>query len=93
MKARGQNPFHNTGDMSRILKCTFCCGSFKNKHDWTRHESSLQLGTETWLCAPHGWLSSPILHQQRSLRLLPPFRSRSCTFEGLSSSTMPSWPQ
>ncbi|KAL3495117.1 hypothetical protein BJX62DRAFT_222866 [Aspergillus germanicus] len=27
---------------------------FKNRYDWVRHEKSLHLNLETWLCAPHG---------------------------------------
>jgi hypothetical protein len=40
----------------RILKCTFCCDTFKHKYDWARHEKSLHLSMEEWVCAPHGKL-------------------------------------
>jgi hypothetical protein len=32
----------------------FCCAKFKSKYDWMRHESSLHLNHETWVCAPFG---------------------------------------
>jgi hypothetical protein len=38
----------------RIFKCTFCCDDFKHKYDWSRHEKSLHLNMEEWVCAPHG---------------------------------------
>lgn len=41
-------------DPERIFKCTFCCDTFKTKYDWTRHEKSLHLNMEEWVCTPHG---------------------------------------
>ena len=38
----------------RPFKCTFCADSFKNKYDWTRHEKSLHISLEKWICAPLG---------------------------------------
>ncbi|CAG8084971.1 unnamed protein product [Penicillium olsonii] len=38
----------------RIFCCTFCCDRFKSKYDWTRHEKSLHLNLEAWICAPFG---------------------------------------
>ncbi|KAH8701410.1 hypothetical protein GQ44DRAFT_664942, partial [Phaeosphaeriaceae sp. PMI808] len=38
----------------RIFKCTFCCDMFKNKYDWARHEKSLHLNLDEWICTPHG---------------------------------------
>ncbi|KAH7083782.1 hypothetical protein FB567DRAFT_91762 [Paraphoma chrysanthemicola] len=35
-------------------QCTFCTESFKTKHDWQRHEKSLHLPLEQWVCALHG---------------------------------------
>nr|OQO23323.1 hypothetical protein B0A51_09458 [Rachicladosporium sp. CCFEE 5018] len=44
-----------SADLSkRIFQCTFCTDSFKSKYDWTRHEKSLHLSLEKWLCAPLG---------------------------------------
>lgn len=36
----------------RQYQCTFCTESFKTKHDWQRHEKSLHLSLERWVCAP-----------------------------------------
>lgn len=38
----------------RVFKCTFCCDTFKHKFDWTRHEKSLHLNMEEWICTPLG---------------------------------------
>ncbi|KAJ5371720.1 Zinc finger C2H2 [Penicillium concentricum] len=38
----------------RLFCCTFCCDRFKTKYDWARHEKSLHLNLETWVCAPFG---------------------------------------
>jgi hypothetical protein len=33
-------------------QCTFCPFSFKKKHDWCRHEKSVHLSLESWICTP-----------------------------------------
>ncbi|KAH6666833.1 homeobox and C2H2 transcription factor [Halenospora varia] len=33
-----------------IYQCTFCSESFKKKHDWQRHEKSIHLPLEYWIC-------------------------------------------
>lgn len=38
----------------RPYQCTFCTDTFKSKYDWTRHEKSLHLSLESWICAPFG---------------------------------------
>lgn len=38
----------------RPFQCTFCTDTFKSKHDWTRHEKTLHLSLESWVCAPYG---------------------------------------
>ncbi|KAI9690085.1 MAG: hypothetical protein M1820_010024 [Bogoriella megaspora] len=38
----------------RMFQCTFCTDTFVNKYDWTRHEKSLHLNLEKWICAPLG---------------------------------------
>lgn len=35
-------------------QCTFCTEIFKTKYDWQRHEKSLHLPLEKWICALHG---------------------------------------
>jgi len=38
----------------RTYQCTFCTETFKTKHDWQRHEKSLHLSLERWVCCPDG---------------------------------------
>jgi hypothetical protein len=52
--AKGKGKNKNTDDPDRIFKCTFCCDTFKHKYDWKRHEKSLHLNIEEWMCIPHG---------------------------------------
>ncbi|KAF7160348.1 hypothetical protein CNMCM6106_007789 [Aspergillus hiratsukae] len=33
-------------------QCTFCTQSFKKKHDWLRHERSVHLQLDAWICTP-----------------------------------------
>ncbi|TDZ51856.1 Homeobox protein 4 [Colletotrichum trifolii] len=35
-------------------QCTFCTETFRTKYDWQRHEKSLHLSLERWVCAPDG---------------------------------------
>lgn len=39
---------------ARIFQCTFCTDSFPAKYDWQRHEKSLHLALEKWICSPQG---------------------------------------
>lgn len=36
------------------FQCTFCTETFRTKYDWQRHENSLHLPLERWVCSPHG---------------------------------------
>jgi hypothetical protein len=36
------------------FQCTFCTETFKTKHDWQRHEKSLHVPLEKWICTPDG---------------------------------------
>ncbi|TID12824.1 Homeobox protein TGIF1 [Venturia nashicola] len=38
----------------RPFQCTFCTDRFRTKYDWSRHEKSLHLSLEKWICAPLG---------------------------------------
>ncbi|KAH7153374.1 hypothetical protein EDB81DRAFT_687544 [Dactylonectria macrodidyma] len=49
-KKRGKK----TEQPRRAFQCTFCCDSFKSKYDWSRHEKSLHLSLDGWVCTPHG---------------------------------------
>ncbi|KAJ5305126.1 uncharacterized protein N7443_004786 [Penicillium atrosanguineum] len=70
---RNQNRVRKTGkrrtaakdDTNRPFCCTFCCDKFKSKYDWVRHEKSLHLNLEGWVCAPHGGFPiSPLTGRQ-----------------------------
>lgn len=39
---------------ANTYQCTFCPQTFKAKYDWQRHEKSLHLSLESWVCAPKG---------------------------------------
>ncbi|KAJ0151648.1 Uncharacterized protein HZ326_5909 [Fusarium oxysporum f. sp. albedinis] len=38
----------------KAFQCTFCTETFRAKHDWQRHENSLHLPLERWVCSPEG---------------------------------------
>lgn len=44
----------NRFQVSGRYQCTFCTESFKTKYDWERHEKSLHLALEAWVCSPQG---------------------------------------
>ncbi|OAG12039.1 uncharacterized protein CC84DRAFT_1159426 [Paraphaeosphaeria sporulosa] len=49
-----RTPKHDAESDTRLFQCTFCTDRFKNKYDWTRHEKTLHLSLEKWICAPLG---------------------------------------
>lgn len=49
-----RTPKADLKDGSRVFQCTFCTDRFKSKYDWSRHEKSLHLSLEKWICAPLG---------------------------------------
>ncbi|GKU07156.1 monocarboxylate transporter 4 [Fusarium langsethiae] len=53
-------------------QCTFCPETFKTKHNWARHEKSLHLSPEKWVCSPNG---ATAMH---------PEQGRSCIYCGLA---------
>ncbi|KAK8042477.1 hypothetical protein PG994_012960 [Apiospora phragmitis] len=42
------------GEQPKTFQCTFCTETFRTKHDWQRHEKSLHLSLERWVCSPEG---------------------------------------
>ena len=58
----------------KTFQCTFCTETFRTKHDWQRHEKSLHLSLERWVCAPHG-----------SRAISPETGQLSCIFCGVSN--------
>ncbi|XWW95525.1 hypothetical protein V2A60_003485 [Cordyceps javanica] len=56
-RRRGATKPDGNASLSAPLKtfqCTFCTETFRTKHDWQRHEKSLHLSLERWVCAPGG---------------------------------------
>ncbi|KAL3481396.1 hypothetical protein BJX99DRAFT_271316 [Aspergillus californicus] len=53
-KQTGPKKRRSAATNPRIFCCTFCCDKFKSKFDWMRHEKSLHLNLENWICAPFG---------------------------------------
>ncbi|CZR59424.1 uncharacterized protein PAC_09316 [Phialocephala subalpina] len=52
-KRRRNQKRNQSGDTSAAnFHCTFCSNSFKKKHDWQRHEKSIHLPLEHWICSP-----------------------------------------
>lgn len=54
-----KHPGNETGGTSltaplKTFQCTFCTETFRTKHDWQRHEKSLHLSLERWVCTPKG---------------------------------------
>ncbi|KAM0430955.1 hypothetical protein ACHAPT_005589 [Fusarium lateritium] len=48
---RPRTPLNMAG---KTFQCTFCTETFGRKYDWQRHENSLHLPLERWICAPAG---------------------------------------
>jgi hypothetical protein len=56
-RRQAPKPAQNITQMTtppRTFQCTFCTETFKTKHDWQRHEKSLHLSLERWVCSPNG---------------------------------------
>jgi hypothetical protein len=49
-----RTPKADLNEGPRLFQCTFCTDRFKSKYDWSRHEKSLHLSLEKWICAPLG---------------------------------------
>ncbi|KAM5378649.1 hypothetical protein ACJZ2D_004448 [Fusarium nematophilum] len=53
-RMRRQEVRTNLLQAQNTYQCTFCTETFKTKYDWQRHEKSLHLSLENWVCSPHG---------------------------------------
>lgn len=57
---RGRRPVRDDGIQMPLrtpdgrFQCTFCTETFRTKYDWARHEKSLHVPLERWLCSPDG---------------------------------------
>lgn len=70
----------STTQAERRYQCTFCTDTFATKYDWSRHERSVHLSLESWVCTPElaeTWLT----YDNDELS------SSSCKLCGLSSPT------
>ncbi|KAG4253078.1 hypothetical protein FPRO03_07038 [Fusarium proliferatum] len=45
---------HTLGTAIGPYQCTCCTETFDTKHNWQRHETSIHLPLETWVCTPQG---------------------------------------
>ena len=60
-RSRRQRKRRGTDDSQ--YQCTFCTQSFGKRYDWSRHEKSVHLALDTWVCSPNlqqlqeNWLS------------------------------------
>lgn len=55
--AGAKGPEQHSGPLiapPKTFQCTFCTETFRTKHDWQRHEKSLHLSLERWVCTPEG---------------------------------------
>ncbi|OQE36929.1 hypothetical protein PENCOP_c011G04442 [Penicillium coprophilum] len=53
-QGKGRSKRQPAASKPRLFCCTFCCDRFKTKYDWARHEKSLHLNLENWVCTPFG---------------------------------------
>ncbi|MAD83784.1 MAG: hypothetical protein CL912_12550 [Deltaproteobacteria bacterium] len=44
----------DSNEALRKFQCTFCAHRFRTKYDWQRHEKSMHLPLEKWICSPNG---------------------------------------
>ncbi|CEO60274.1 hypothetical protein PMG11_04909 [Penicillium brasilianum] len=51
-RRRGHSRQQSNGEECQY-QCTFCTQSFKKRHDWTRHEKSVHLQLDSWVCTPN----------------------------------------
>ncbi|RDW79428.1 hypothetical protein BP6252_04066 [Coleophoma cylindrospora] len=52
--ARPETTTATAVDARCIYQCTFCGEGFSKSYDWQRHEQSLHLPMERWVCSPTG---------------------------------------
>ncbi|KAH8585771.1 hypothetical protein B0O99DRAFT_530038 [Bisporella sp. PMI_857] len=54
--ARPKTKINATEDNGCVYECTFCSESFSLRYDWQRHEQSIHLPMERWICSPDSLL-------------------------------------
>ncbi|KAJ5083292.1 hypothetical protein N7456_012719 [Penicillium angulare] len=50
-RSRLRDPGSESSD-ERMFQCTFCTRSFRKRHDWARHEKSVHISLDSWICTP-----------------------------------------
>jgi hypothetical protein len=53
-KAKKHNPEQHIPKTQFMYECTFCMATFKTQGNWVRHEESIHLVLDKWICAPKG---------------------------------------
>ncbi|KAJ5089626.1 Homeodomain [Penicillium argentinense] len=48
-RQRRKRPSRDEGQ----YECTFCTSCFSKRHDWARHEKSVHLQLDSWICTPN----------------------------------------
>ena len=51
-RSRKKRAHRRSAQNDRKYQCTFCMDSFTTKYDWGRHEKSVHLSFESWICTP-----------------------------------------
>lgn len=51
-RSRRRGRQHLSGEEGQY-QCTFCTQSFRKRHDWSRHEKSVHLQLDSWICTPN----------------------------------------
>lgn len=77
-RPRKKRAHRRSAQKERRYQCTFCTDKFATKYDWSRHEKSVHISLESWICTPNlaeNWHTD---NQQSA-----------CRFCGLSSAPAP----
>ena len=56
-----------TNTFTAHFHCTFCSDSFKKRHDWQRHEKSIHLPLEHWICCSSSGTLTTLLNGTQCL--------------------------
>ncbi|KAI5816656.1 hypothetical protein BZA77DRAFT_58802 [Pyronema omphalodes] len=75
-------------------QCTFCTASFTTKGNWNRHEDSIHLILDTWICAPNGpWdrnkktATCVFCQKPNTISISHDSCAHACTYKSLQSRT------
>lgn len=51
-RTRKKRAYRRSAQKDRRYQCTFCTDTFAAKYDWSRHEKSVHISLESWICTP-----------------------------------------